>query len=149
MLAAGNLMGGGGMGQQLQKQIGQTGIPVYNVAKACFFFSSRRRHTSCRYVTGVQTCALPISRPRCRCPGGCDLPWRRRRQGSCGRRRRCWRAEAGRMIAAVRGEVMVRRPDHVVVDAGGVGYRLAVSAETLKSVPATGREVFLHAELIP
>src|SRR6059058_3719027 len=26
-----------------------------------FFFSSRRRHTRCRYVTGVQTCALPIS----------------------------------------------------------------------------------------
>src|SRR6188768_2728658 len=26
-----------------------------------FFFSSRRRHTSCRLVTGVQTCALPIS----------------------------------------------------------------------------------------
>src|SRR6059058_1379738 len=25
-----------------------------------FFFSSRRRHTRCRYVTGVQTCALPI-----------------------------------------------------------------------------------------
>src|SRR6059058_6375378 len=25
------------------------------------FFSSRRRHTICRYVTGVQTCALPIS----------------------------------------------------------------------------------------
>src|SRR3546814_14902018 len=27
----------------------------------CFFFSSRRRHTSCALVTGVQTCALPIS----------------------------------------------------------------------------------------
>jgi Holliday junction DNA helicase RuvA len=52
------------------------------------------------------------------------------------------------MIAAVRGEVLVRRPDYVVVDAGGVGYRLAVSAETLRSVPATGREAFLHAELI-
>ena len=52
------------------------------------------------------------------------------------------------MIAAVRGEVMVRRPDHVVIDASGVGYRLAVSAETLKAVPATGREAFLHAELI-
>jgi len=52
------------------------------------------------------------------------------------------------MIAAVRGEVMVRRPDHVVIDAGGVGYRLAVSAETLKAVPATGLEGFLHAELI-
>jgi acetyl-CoA acyltransferase len=35
ILAAGNLLGGGGMGQQLQKQIGQTGIPVYNVANAC------------------------------------------------------------------------------------------------------------------
>ncbi len=52
------------------------------------------------------------------------------------------------MIPAVKGEVMVRRPDHVVVDVGGVGYRLTVSAETLKGVPATGRDVFLHAELI-
>src|SRR3546814_9012410 len=26
-----------------------------------FFFSSRRRHTICALVTGVQTCALPIS----------------------------------------------------------------------------------------
>lgn len=52
------------------------------------------------------------------------------------------------MIAAVRGEVMVRRPDHVVIEAGGVGYRLTVSAESLKAVPATGREAFLHAELV-
>jgi Holliday junction DNA helicase RuvA len=52
------------------------------------------------------------------------------------------------MIAAVRGEVMVRRPDHVVIDAAGVGYRLTVSAETLKAVPAAGNEAFLHAELI-
>src|SRR3546814_1970787 len=29
-----------------------------------FFFSSRRRHTSCAVVTGVQTCALPISSRR-------------------------------------------------------------------------------------
>src|SRR3546814_5431475 len=26
----------------------------------CFFFSSRRRHTRCALVTGVQSCALPI-----------------------------------------------------------------------------------------
>jgi Holliday junction DNA helicase RuvA len=52
------------------------------------------------------------------------------------------------MIAAVRGEVMVRRPDHVVIDAGGVGYRLTVSSETLKAVPAAGNNAFLHAELI-
>ncbi len=35
VMGAGNLMGGGGIGQPLQKQIGQTGIPVYNVANAC------------------------------------------------------------------------------------------------------------------
>jgi acetyl-CoA acetyltransferase len=35
ILAAGNLMGNGGFGQALQKQIGQTGIPVYNVSNAC------------------------------------------------------------------------------------------------------------------
>src|SRR3546814_2663913 len=29
-----------------------------------FFFSSRRRHTRCALVTGVQTCALPISLAR-------------------------------------------------------------------------------------
>src|SRR3546814_8761246 len=30
----------------------------------CVIFSSRRRHTRCALVTGVQTCALPISLPR-------------------------------------------------------------------------------------
>src|SRR5262245_17451884 len=35
ILAAGNLMGRGGIAQQLQKQIGQTGIPAYNVTNAC------------------------------------------------------------------------------------------------------------------
>src|SRR5438105_3335410 len=36
VMAAGNLLGGaGGIGQSLEKQIGQTGIPVYNVANAC------------------------------------------------------------------------------------------------------------------
>jgi acetyl-CoA acyltransferase len=35
VIAAGNLMGGGHIGQALQKQVGQTGVPVYNVANAC------------------------------------------------------------------------------------------------------------------
>ena len=52
------------------------------------------------------------------------------------------------MIASVRGQVLVRRPDHVVVESAGVGYRLTVSAETLKAVPASGREAVLHAHLI-
>ncbi len=52
------------------------------------------------------------------------------------------------MIASVRGEVLERRPDHVVIEASGVGYRLAVSAETLKSVPARGKQATLHAHLV-
>ncbi len=35
ILAAGCLMGQGSIGQQIQKQVGQTGIPVFNVANAC------------------------------------------------------------------------------------------------------------------
>ncbi len=52
------------------------------------------------------------------------------------------------MIALLRGEVAVRRSDHVVVLAGGVGYRLAVSAETLRHVPAVGKAVTLHSHLV-
>jgi Holliday junction DNA helicase RuvA len=52
------------------------------------------------------------------------------------------------VIALISGKVAVRRGDHVVVDCGGVGYRLAVSAETLKHVPAVGRDVVLHTHLI-
>src|SRR3546814_11010743 len=36
---------------------------IYTCVCVCFFFfSSRRRHTRCALVTGVQTCALPIFR---------------------------------------------------------------------------------------
>ncbi len=57
------------------------------------------------------------------------------------------------MIALVRGEVAGRRPSppsggEVVVDVDGVGYRLAVSNETLKHVPAAGKPVTLHSHLI-
>ena len=52
------------------------------------------------------------------------------------------------MIALVTGTVAVRRPDAVVVECGGVGYRLAVSAETLKRVPAVGKTVTLHSHLV-
>jgi Holliday junction DNA helicase RuvA len=52
------------------------------------------------------------------------------------------------MIASVRGAVTARKPDRVVVECAGVGYRVAVSSETLKSVPAAGREVALHTHLV-
>ncbi len=52
------------------------------------------------------------------------------------------------MIALLRGEVAVRRGDHVVVVCGGVGHRVAVSAQTLHHVPGVGGEVVLHTHLI-
>jgi Holliday junction DNA helicase RuvA len=52
------------------------------------------------------------------------------------------------MISIVRGEVAVRRSDHVVVLCDSVGYRAAVSAETLRHVPPVGEQVTLHTHLI-
>ena len=78
----------------------------------------------------------------CRCPSRrspTTPPTRSPSPSATPTTRRCARGE-GRVIALVAGEVAVRRPDHVVVEtAGGVGYRLAVSAETLRHVPAVGR----------
>src|SRR3546814_6390427 len=42
-----------------------------NLCGDVFFFSSRRRHTRCALVTGVQTCALPISSKSRRSPAPC------------------------------------------------------------------------------
>jgi Holliday junction DNA helicase RuvA len=52
------------------------------------------------------------------------------------------------VIALVAGSVAARRHDHVVIDCGGVGYRLAVSAETLRHVPAVGQPATLHTHLL-
>jgi holliday junction DNA helicase RuvA len=52
------------------------------------------------------------------------------------------------VIALVSGTVAVRRGDHVVIDCGGVGYRLSVSAETLRHVPAVGKHVLLHTHMV-
>jgi Holliday junction DNA helicase RuvA len=52
------------------------------------------------------------------------------------------------MISLLRGEVAVRRADHVVILCDSVGYRAAVSTETLRHVPPIGETVTLHAHLI-
>jgi holliday junction DNA helicase RuvA len=63
------------------------------------------------------------------------------------RSRRLWH-EAAPVIAFVRGEVITRLPGEVVIEASGVGYRLAVSSETLADFPAAGREGRLFAHLV-
>lgn len=60
ILAAGNLMGGGGLGQQLQKQVGQTGIPVYNVTNACATGATALRTAIMAIKAGEVDCGLAV-----------------------------------------------------------------------------------------
>jgi len=52
------------------------------------------------------------------------------------------------VIASVSGTVQARRAGDVVIEAAGVGYRLAVSTETLRQVPAVGERAVLHSHLV-
>jgi Holliday junction DNA helicase RuvA len=52
------------------------------------------------------------------------------------------------MIASVSGTVIGRRAGEVVIEAAGVGYRLAVSAETHRGSPGVGEPGMLHAHLV-
>jgi Holliday junction DNA helicase RuvA len=53
-----------------------------------------------------------------------------------------------RVIASVRGEVLSRLGGEVVIEAAGVGYRMAVSTQTLTSVPAAGESARLFTHLV-
>jgi Holliday junction DNA helicase RuvA len=52
------------------------------------------------------------------------------------------------VIASVRGEVISRMAGEVVIEAAGVGYRMAVSSETLSAMPGAGREARLFTHLV-
>jgi holliday junction DNA helicase RuvA len=52
------------------------------------------------------------------------------------------------MIASIRGEVITRLGGEVVIEAAGVGYKLAVSSETLAKVPAAGEQARLFTHLV-
>ena len=52
------------------------------------------------------------------------------------------------MITSLAGKVLRRRPGEVVIECAGVGYQAAVSAETLRAVPATGRQATLETRLV-
>src|SRR5437016_854471 len=52
------------------------------------------------------------------------------------------------MIASVAGTVTVRSPAHIVVECGGIGYQLSVSAQTLREVPPPGGDVRLLSHLL-
>src|SRR3954451_17379073 len=48
VLAAGSLFTQGGVGQQIAKQVGQTGVPIYNFSNACATARPRSAPRSCR-----------------------------------------------------------------------------------------------------
>jgi holliday junction DNA helicase RuvA len=52
------------------------------------------------------------------------------------------------VIASVSGEVVTRLAGDVVIEAAGVGYRMAVSTETLSQVPAVGAQGRLLTHLV-
>jgi holliday junction DNA helicase RuvA len=52
------------------------------------------------------------------------------------------------MIAQLRGTLVDKSVDRVVIDVGGVGYGVAVSLSTLAALPSVGQTALLHTELI-
>ena len=48
------------------------------------------------------------------------------------------------MIAHLRGRLFSKQPQQAIVEAGGVGYDVAISVSTYTSLPAEGAEVSLH-----
>jgi holliday junction DNA helicase RuvA len=52
------------------------------------------------------------------------------------------------VIASLRGEVLSRMGGEVVIEAAGVGYKLAVSTETLSAVPGAGEQARLFTHLV-
>ncbi len=47
------------------------------------------------------------------------------------------------MIASLKGRLIHKSPDHVVIDVGGVGYRASLSAQAFAKLPPDGAELFL------
>ncbi len=48
------------------------------------------------------------------------------------------------MIASLKGKVLHKSPEQVIVDVGGVGYQVLVPLSCLCNIPDPGNEVFLH-----
>ncbi len=48
------------------------------------------------------------------------------------------------MIATLTGTLFDKHPDHSIVDVGGVGYEVLISARTYDRLPVNGDEVFLY-----
>jgi Holliday junction DNA helicase RuvA len=48
------------------------------------------------------------------------------------------------MIGSLRGTLINRKPDNVIVEVGGVGYRVNIPLNTVSALPEIGKDIFLH-----
>lgn len=48
------------------------------------------------------------------------------------------------MIGSLRGKLISRRPDNVIIEAGGIGYQVNVPLNILSNMPDEGEDIFLH-----
>src|SRR3546814_20665276 len=109
---------------------------VWLSAVVVFFFSSRRRHTRCASVTGVQTCALPILVDVRGVAGGVVVPLRHEGDRASLR--------PGDLLAGVLGDgVPVGGGQGVGIadidlDLAGVGLALGVLDRAIGALPALG-----------
>ena len=52
------------------------------------------------------------------------------------------------MIERLRGQLVEKDPEGLVIDVGGVGYRAAASLATLRALPTVGEECVLHTRMV-
>jgi Holliday junction DNA helicase RuvA len=48
------------------------------------------------------------------------------------------------MIGTLRGKILTKKPDNVIIEAHGVGYQVHVPLNTLSRLPDENHEIFLH-----
>lgn len=48
------------------------------------------------------------------------------------------------MIGSLRGRLLYKKPDHVIIEVGGIGYQVNVTLNTLSNLPDEGKDIFLY-----
>lgn len=52
------------------------------------------------------------------------------------------------MFVHIRGQLILASPSHAIVDVGGIGYKICISASAFGKLPQMGNEVFLHLSFV-
>ena len=127
VLAAGSMFNMGGIGQQVAKQVGQTGIPIYNVVNACATGATAVRTALVEIQAGNADFGLAIGAEQMGKMGLLAGNAARRRREQVRARGPLRRRHAGRRLARFRHDAGGVRP-------GGHGVRLQERRRRLRAV---------------